>query len=338
MFEVISLEDKGRWNEIIRSMKNYDFYFLAEYHQMDKSGLPLLFYYKDDSSAFALPVIVREIEETPYKDITSIYGYAGPLTSNDNPSQESIANFQKELLYFFNSHSIVSVFSRLHPLFPNQEKLLNGLGEIVDTNLTVTIDLTQSEKEQRRQYSSSTRHQINSLNRKGILVREIENNEEIKAFIHIYRENMERVNADEMYFFSQDYFFSFLEIINSHLYIAIHNDEIISGSLFTTCNGIIQSHLSATKNTSLKLSPIKLVWDNIRIFGLSNQMKHFHLGGGYRGDNSSLFKFKTQFSKQYFMFKTWKYIHNKEIYNRLVNKRNKENISNTSFFPRYRLD
>jgi len=337
MFEVISLDNKKRWNEIIHSMKDYDFYFLAEYHQMDKSGLPFLLYYKDESCAFALPVVVRDIEGTTYKDITSIYGYAGPLKNGDNPSTESIINFQKELLRFFDSHSIVSAFSRLHPLFPNQEKVLNELGEVIDTNLTVGIDLTLSESEQKRQYSRSTRHAINLLNKKGIIIREAQNRKDIDSFIDIYEETMKRVNAPKIYYFSPDYYSNFLSSIDSFILLASYKEETIGGILCSKCNGIIQDHLNATKSDYLYLSPQKLLLDEVRKIGVKNHMKYLHLGGGFDGKDNSLFDFKSRFSKQRFMFKIWKYIHNKEVYDYLVEKSGKESSSDISFFPLYRL-
>ena len=338
MFEVISLDNKKRWNEIICSMQDYDFYFFAEYHQMDKSGLPLLLYYKDDSCSFAFPVIIRNIKETPYKDITSIYGYAGPLKSCDNPCQKSIINFQKELLRFFDSHSIVSAFSRLHPLFSDQKGLLNELGEVVDTNLTVGIDLTHSESEQRQQYSRSTRHAINSLNKKGIIIKEAQNKKDIDSFIDVYEETMKRVNAPKMYYFPQDYYYNFLSTIDSFILLASYKKETIGGILCSKCNGIIQDHLNATKSDYLYLSPQKLLLDEVRKIGVKNHMKYLHLGGGFDGKNNSLFDFKSRFSKQRFMFKVWKYIHNKEVYDSLVIENGKKNTSETSFFPLYRLD
>ena len=338
MFEIISLDNKKRWNEIVCSMQDYDFYFLAEYHQMDKSGLPLLLHYSDNHCAFALPIIMRDINETSYKDITSIYGYSGPLVSCENPDPKSINNFQKELLHFFDSHSVVSVFSRLHPLFPNQKQLLSGLGDVVDTNLTVGIDLTLPESEQKRQYSRSTRHAVNLLIRKGIKIREAENEKDIDSFIKIYEETMNRVNAKESYFFSSDYYSNFLALIDSFILLATYKEEVIGGILCSKCNGIIQDHLNATKNDYLYLSPQKLLLDQVRKMGTENHMKYLHLGGGFDGKDNSLFDFKSRFSKQRFMFKIWRYIHNKDVYNCLVSKKNNENTSNKTFFPLYRLD
>ena len=62
-----------------------------------------------------------------------------------------------------------------------------------------------------------------------------------------------------------------------------------------------------------------------------------HLGGGLGSNRDTLFEFKAQFSHLYFPFKTWRYVHNREIYDRLVRDRYPKNMPDSSFFPLYRL-
>jgi len=336
MFNILSLDQKEKWNAIVRSMNKYDFYHLAEYHLLEHSGQSLLLCFSSKTTKLVLPVVLRPIDETDFCDITSVYGYAGPLSNQENPDIQAVSEFKKELLHFFDQNKIVSVFSRLHPLFDNQEFILSGLGEIVNTNQTVGIDLSLPEQEQKRQYAHSLKTQINRLKRKNIIIKKAETREEIDFFIEIYNENMKRVNASEMYFFPKDYFYRFLEDLPASLYLAYYEGQAISGSLFTTCNGIVQIHLNATLNDFLNLSPLKLVWDSIRIDSINKKEKWLHLGGGVGGVDDTLFQFKSRFSDTLFLFKTWKYIHNEEIYSRLVSEKYPAIIPQSSFFPLYR--
>jgi len=338
MFEILSLDQKDQWNAIVRSMNQYDFYHLAEYHQLEHSGQSLLLYYSSQNASFALPVVLRPVAGTEYNDLTSVYGYAGPLSDRENPDEQSVNDFQSSLVHFFNQRKIVSVFTRLHPLFGNQEFLLSGLGKIVNTSKTVGIDLNIPEQEQRRQYAHSMKNQINRLKRRNVVVKKVQTREEINLFIEIYRENMKRVNASEMYYFSNDYFYRFLEELPSSIYLAYFEEKAISGSLFTSCHGIVQPHLSATLNDFLRWSPLKLVWDYIRIDAIKNNEKWMHLGGGVGGADDSLFLFKKQFSDLRFIFKTWQYIHNTNVYNRLVSEKFADQMPESSFFPLYRID
>jgi len=337
MFDVITPENSAQWNEIVQSMNDFDFYHLAEYHRMDESGASLLLHYSDETSAFALPVILRPIEGTKYNDITSVYGYSGPLSNTGRPTQKAIDRFHENLLRFFDENSVVSVFSRLHPLFPVQEKILEGIGNTVDTGTTVAIDLHLPEQEQRRQYSHSVKNTINRLKRKNLIVKKAETQAEIETFVEIYTENMNRVHASKIYFFDNAYFCRFLETLPSILYLAHYEGKIISGSLFTDCNGIIQPHLSATSNDYLCLSPLKYVWNQIRLYGIEKNRNFMHLGGGFGGSRDTLFEFKVQFSRQHFPFKTWRYVHNRAMYDQLIDDKFRNHLPDSAFFPLYRL-
>ncbi|MDR0864175.1 MAG: hypothetical protein LBO74_04485 [Candidatus Symbiothrix sp.] len=336
MLEIITVENAERWDEIVRSMYEYDFYHLAAYHRLDKSGKALLIHHHTETAAFAFPVILRDIAGTIYKDITSVYGYAGPLSREENPQPEDIRVFQNELKTYFDANHIITVFSRLHPLFEKQPSLPGNLGEVIDMNMTVAIDLNLPEAEQRKQYARSLKYKINYLKKKGVRIVKASNKKEVDTFIEMYMENMDRVHAAESYYFSPDYFYTILEKIDSSLLLAEYEGKYISGSLCTFCKGIMQAHLNATKNDFLYLSPLKLVLEQARIEGMKKEMNWLHLGGGKGGADDSLFLFKSRFSDIRFMFKVWKYIHNQEVYDALVHEKHKEDLLETTFFPLYR--
>jgi len=337
MLEIITADDEQRWNEIIRSMDAYDFYHLAFYQQLDASGRALLLHFQNGAASFALPVVVRKIEGTDWHDLTSVYGYAGPLSRDEHPAAEDIRLFQEALKDYFDAHRIVSVFSRLHPLLENQKQLLNGLGEVNNLNLTVGIDLRVPESEQRKQYARSLKYKINYLKKKGITVVKASSKEEVNAFIRIYEENMDRVQAARSYYFSPEYFHAILEKTDACIFLAVYRGEWISGTLCTFCNGFMQAHLNATKNDFLPLSPLKLVLEQARIEGMKRGMSYLHLGGGRDGKNDSLFDFKSRFSTIHFPFKIWKYIHNRNMYEALSLGKREENGSE-NFFPLYRTN
>ncbi|MDR0769023.1 MAG: hypothetical protein LBE71_03865 [Dysgonamonadaceae bacterium] len=337
MFEVITLENHARWNAVVRSMNGFDFYHLAEYHRLDTSGIPLLLHCSDGTAGFALPFILRPIDGTDCNDITSVYGYSGPLADTACPDGKSLAAFHKDMLRFFDENSVVSVFFRLHPLLPVQEKMLEGTGNTLDTGVTIAIDLKLPESEQKKQYSHSLKNTLNRLQNKKPEVTKAVTKAEIEAFADIYTETMTRVHASQIYFFDKTYFSRFLETLPSALYVAYYEDKMIGGSLFTDCNGIIQPHLSATRSDCLHLSPLKYVWDQIRLYGVEKKRNYMHLGGGLGGNRDTLFAFKAQFSHLHLLFKTWRYVHNREIYDQLVRDKYGYDLPASSFFPLYRL-
>ena len=159
----------------------------------------------------AIPLIIRNIEDTPYFDCTSVYGYCGPISNIDyeNISNTHIDYFQEELLRFFKNNKIITAFSRLHPLLLNHVVLKN-LGQLIDLNNTIAIDTSITEDDQKKKYRKSIKYEINQLRKQEVIVYEAKTKEDINEFIRIYKSTMKKVAATEDYFYNEDYFNRFL--------------------------------------------------------------------------------------------------------------------------------
>ena len=335
--KIIKSTDEA-WKEYVDASFVYDFYHTLSYNKLEKEGASILFVYSEGNNFIALPLIIRKIPDTNVFDCTSVYGYAGAISNFDMDaiSKEFRTSFQNKLNEFFIERKIVSVFSRLHPIIEN-DILIEGLGEIVSLNKTIAIDLTISSEEQRRQYRKSNKYEINKLKRNNFEVVEAITEEEQNDFINIYYETMKKVDANDDYFFSKDYFCEFLNnnCFETKLLLAKKDGEIAAGAIFTITNKIIQYHLAGTKQIFARDAPMKLILDEARLLGNDLDAKFLHLGGGVGGSyEDPLFRFKSGFSKKTFQFKIWKHIVNKEKYDELVFEKGISNDS--SFFPLYR--
>ena len=204
-------------------------------------------------------------------------------------------------------------------------------------NKTIAIDLRLAIDEQRKQFRKSNKSELNQLRNRGYQVKIANSKEDIDAFIAIYTETMQRVEAKEEYFFDNDYFYTFLSntSFETKLLVATFEDKIIAGAIFTITNKIMQYHLAGTTQEFIKVTPMKLILDEARLLGNELNLDFLHLGGGVGGsDDDSLFRFKSGFSNFQCQFKIWKMIINEEKYNELVIKNNSDKQSN--FFPLYR--
>ncbi|MCH3884623.1 GNAT family N-acetyltransferase [Tenacibaculum aquimarinum] len=336
-FKVLNI-DNSEWKSTIDKSINYDFYHTLSYNKLEKEGEPLLLVASINENFIALPIVIRPIPNTSYFDCTSVYGYSGPVSNLDshNVPVELKEYFQESINNYFFDTKIVSVFSRLHPIFNNNE-YLKDLGEIVDLNKTIAIDLNTTIEEQKKQYRKSNKYEINKLKKNGFEVVEAKTQEEIDAFINIYYETMKRVEAKDSYFFSKQYFYDFLnnDCFTNKLLLSKKDNQITAGAIFTITNKIMQYHLAGTKQEFARDTPMKLILDEARLLANDINLSYLHLGGGVGGsDQDPLFRFKTGFSKNTFQFKVWKYIVNQEVYNQLIKERNVSNDS--SFFPLYR--
>lgn len=339
MIEII--KDKKTWCDQLALFNTLDFYHTFDYHMLSKKAdeSPILIKYSDGNTILMLPLLIRDIEHSEYRDAVSVYGYSGILSLN--PGEIKKENFTKELNSFFKEHKIVSVFSRLHPFLENQEILLDGLGTITSPGKVVYIDLTDSIENQRAKFNRRLKTYLNK-SRKACTVFEGDNDVHVRTFINLYHENMKRVDAEDSYFFDDDYFFQLLssDQFDSKLFLCSNNDtqEIMGGAIFIKKGNIVQYHLSGLAAEDFDVDPIKLIIDEMRIQSTKEGYEVLNLGGGRGSNDDSLFRFKSGFSKDFKDFKVWKYIVDADAYKILVERKlgNNTSVDEIAYFPAYR--
>jgi lipid II:glycine glycyltransferase (peptidoglycan interpeptide bridge formation enzyme) len=340
--KIIAGSEKTEWNKVVASAFQYDFYHCNAYNHLDQTGSPFLFVARDASDFIALPLIKREIEETKFFDCTSVWGYPGPVASK-RPLEIKpalIHYFQNNLNQYMHDERIISVFSRMHTIIP-QEMFFKNMGTITTLNKTVAIDLKLPVEIQRQQYRKSNKSEINQLRKKGYRVKKAETEQEINAFYDIYIETMTRVNASSFYFdsFNSEYFHKLLSLDDAKptLLLALKDDEIIAGGVFIATKSFMQYHVAGTREEYIKAAPMKLIIDEARLLAVQLGLEYLHLGGGLNGsDADSLFRFKAGFSDITFTYKTWKCIVDQEEYENMAYLKSKEKALNENFFPLYR--
>ena len=341
------VEKKGEWDDLVASFEHSDFYHTYDYHIITKNNndRPILIKYIEEDKTIALPLLIREIPGSSFKDATSVYGYAGPLTKNLGVTYDNL-HFRTLLQNFFLKINIVAIFSRLNPFIPLQSTVLENLGNISIAGKIVNIDLTQDLETQKKCYNRRLKSYINK-SRNHYTAKSATTDSEIIAFIDLYYENMSRVNATKGYFFSRDYFFNLFNCSDFKTEVLIAEDNkskrIIAGAMFIKKNNIVQYHLSGASEDFLHLNPIKMLIDEMRIKATKENFKYLNLGGGLGSSEDSLFRFKSGFSKNFKEFKLWKYIVNDSVYTELtirnqqgLHSSNNDNIN--AYFPAYRWE
>jgi hypothetical protein len=339
MIQAFTLNEKNQWTYYIQQCLGYDFYHTWSYHALNSEGEPMLFVYREGDAFIAFPLIKRKIENSPYYDLTSAYGYCGPISNmrSEDLSEVFLNNFKNAFLDYLKSGNFISVFSRLNP-FLNQKTLLERFGGVYDNGCTVALDLTISYQEQRAKYKKEFASSIKQLRNKGFKVREGNCADDSDLFVTLYSENMARVNATDSYYFDKKFIDQFLssDDFSSGLLFIEKDGEPVCGSLNTFNNGIIQGHLIGTKAAFLPLSPARLMVDEISIIGREKNMKYFHMGGGRGFKKDSLFSWKAAFSDLVLPYYSWRFIANEQAYNALLASFPVDSSSEVDFFPLYR--
>jgi hypothetical protein len=102
------------------------------------------------------------------------------------------------------------------------------------------------------------------------------------GFQAAYRETMTRVAAADYYFFSDQYFTELRAALGErlHLFVVERGGRVAAAALFTQSSGIVQYHLSATRDEFLSVSPMKLLLHFARTWFKERGCTVMHLGGG----------------------------------------------------------
>ena len=348
-FFVLQTAQEQEWNDVLVRVAQHDFYHLAAYHRLAEErgeGTAHLFAYRDGDFTIALPLLLRPVGESggeAWSDATSVYGYAGPVASHADMPASVVRDFQEALKKAMIERRVVAVFSRLHPLIP-QTGILAGLGDCRAEGETVSIDLTLPPEAQRAQYRSSLKPRISKLRREGLVCLRDEDGRHLGDFVSMYHETMRRVNAHRSYFFEPEYFTRLASSLGPvlALFVVKANGAVICGGLFTICDGIVQYHLGGTCDAFLKVGPVPLLIDTVRLWANDEGAHAFHLGGGVGSKEDSLFRFKAGFSDRRHSFPTWRWVIAPDAYGGLCERSARRNLeqgaqwASADYFPQYR--
>lgn len=345
MFAVYDLTKGEEWDSIVRRFQEYDVYYLSGYtkgFQQNGDGEPLLFYYEDNGLRGINVVMKRDIaddirfqdkiEKNRYFDLVTPYGYGGWLIEGEGDVEPLIQAYEK----WCRKNRVVSEFVRFHPMLNNQERV-NGFYEVIGLGGTIAMDLSSPETIWGN-FITQNRNKIRKAQKNGLKIYRSQSPEIYKIFKEIYEETMDKDNADDYYYFSDDFYKSILEDLKSQaqvFYAQTEEGNVVAATIVIGANGLLNYHLSGLRNDYLKMAPTNLMLYEVALWGFENGYKSFHMGGGVGSKEDSLYTFKKSFYRgEPKRFYIGKKILNPEIYNKLVELR--DEINNPSFFPLYR--
>lgn len=346
--DILNAADDSRWRAVLDRVQEHDFCHLPAFHRLAErcgQGTARLLVLQHGDVTIAFPVLLRDIPlaisaglNTARKDVTSVYGYAGPVSSPRVVPADLRCEFLHFLADFLQDHGVVSAFSRLHPLLP-QIGLLAGHGEVRPVGWTLSLDLGQSEQEQWSGYRRNHRQDIKKLLEMGVVCEEV-GAERLDDFIAMYYTTMDRVGAASQYYFSPGYFERLLADLPgvAHLFLCTQGNVPIAGGIFTLCRGIVQWYFSGTCAEYGGPPPTKLLFEVVRKWANQMGAHTIHLGGGVGGAKDSLYHFKTGFTHREHVYAVWRCIVDQAAYDDLccgARARSRVEVDD-AFFPRYR--
>jgi hypothetical protein len=320
-----------------------DIYYSKEYASLYLKENEEIFEFKYEENekifynlAIKRPIlrIGSQVIKDNYFDLETAYGYGGYYTNSDDFSflKEAFKAYEEKC----KKEGIIAEFIRFHPFNDFPKKYGNLLDMAVYDRDIIYIDLTfLSKKERWKSYSSKTRNILRRCERE-LIFKESKN---LETFLKLYKETMDKNNADKFYYFDKNYFENLLNNEKVKLYEVKKDNDTISMGFFMFSDEFVHYHLSANNYRMKKYNGNYFLLDNLFEIGQKQNKKYFILGGGTTGDeNDSLFKFKKKFSPLTKPFYIGGKIFNKEIYSKYVNLWEKEAKKDVKYFLKYRLE
>lgn len=341
--KVYNSETSEEWDRIVRSFLNHDVYWLSGYvkaFELHGDGIPLLFYYEDEFVRGINVSMKRDISfDLRFKnkiqvgelyDLSSPYGYGGWIIEGDNCS-----GLFREYEKWCVDNLVVSEFVRFHPVLENHKYCMESY-DVVGLGNTITLDLTSPEVIWDN-ITSKNRNVIRKAQKNGVHIYNGRFPEIYKKFKEIYDETMIKDEAEEYYFFTEDFYNSIIYDLpyNSQVFYAEYEGEIIASSIMLFENKRINYHLSGSKRKYSSLAATNLLLYETALWGYSNGYKTLYLGGGVGSGEDGLYKFKKSFyrkddEKRFYIGKK---VFIQEKYDELLNLRGEVT---SGFFPKYR--
>ena len=274
-----------------------------------------------------------------YYDLITPYGYGGPVIHRTTDKEKLIQAYMDDFQAYTQANDIVSEFVRFHPIIGNgvdfREAYQSSYNrKTVGTNLTYD-DVIAAE------FSKHKRKIIRGLLKNPDIRYEIdEHPESLDDFVEVYYSTMDRDNADEYYYFGNDYFNNMLKELPGHVITCkvFLKEKVIAMGVYFCYGKYMHAHLSGTITDYLEYSPAYILKYALAMYGHEHGYEVIHYGGGSSSaPDNTLYKFKKDFGKNTeFDFYIGKKIWNQEVYRKLCEKLGVD--AESDFFPAYRME
>ena len=351
--DILKRIDNNEWQNLV-NLYDIDVSFSPNYFKIWEDcgdGKAHVVLYESCMGMVLYPFLIRKIDTVSkngkYFDISTPYGYGGPLILNckNINNEELTKNFRRKLNDYLYKIGVISEFIRFHPIIENHSLFLNSNEiEVQKNNSVIFVDLSLSEEEIWKNYKANNRKNIKKAIRNDIEVIIDYDFEYIDEFLKIYYSTMSRNNAKKYYYFPKS-FFRLIQLFKNNfvLFVSKIKDKIISVEIAFYDRNIIYSFLGGSIPEYFSIRPNNILKHKLILWAKGKKIRYFLLGGGYSYCDG-IFKYKNSFSKDGIKdFFIGKKIHNYEIYNLLVREwKQKNNINNAlddydlNYFPLYR--
>jgi serine/alanine adding enzyme len=321
------------WDGVLERLGCADGYLRPGYVEAScvlDGGRPTLLHAADASGDVVFACSVRPIPDSELHDVTTAYGYGGPVAAGTAPPVEAFWELYED---WCRERRVVSTFLRFHPLYGNHRHAgpsvrLERLADTVAWPLRTGEDPIRS---LHRHHRRVVRKAVEAVE-----VSVLERPERLDSFAALYEAGMRRLDAAPFYFFPEEYWETLAARLSP---ILVQLDgrlegEPVASVLCLASPPWLHYHLGAALEPGRTVGAMPLLLLEAARWGSERGYELLHLGGGVGGARDSLWEFKRRFAPNG-LREAWigKAVHDEAAYLELSGG---ESLDVAGFFPAYR--
>ena len=345
--------DAQKWAEFWKLWPEREIFAHPNYAKLytDRERRRALCAFCESNQAYVLyPFLFRDLtveyfwspDIGPARDIVTPYGYGGPYIWGNGHTQSVADKFWSRFDAWAKEQHVVSEFIRF-ALF--RETILEYPGQQEEKLRNVVRNLDLNEDALWMDFDHKVRKNVRKARRSGVHVELDPLGEKLDDFLRVYKDTMDRREADEGYYFPRTFLQQIHRELGGHFmyFHAIHDGKIISTELVLVSADNVYSFLGGTDKNAFELRPNDLLKYEAILWARNHRKRRFVLGGGYEAGDG-IYRYKLGFARNgsipYFVgrrvFRVGAYdklVENKKAFAR---SQGREWIPRDGYFPSYR--
>lgn len=312
----------------------------AQLFEKRESGIAERFIYRSDKGRVDHVYIKRQIPivngNDTYYDITTPYGYGGPVIVYGEDSEELLKDYFQAFHDYCISQRIVSEFVRFH-LFESDKIREQYYGEVSLVGAHIVKPLFDPLK---TDMSSDVKRSLRKAEKLGMTIHFDITGAHIDQFMDVYCDMLRRNQASSYYYFDREFFDSMHNRLKGKfVYVSAEIDgKIISSRLAIYGSRYGFGFLGGALKEFFHTQATTVVDYHILEFLKKQGCSYFSFGGGINS-NDGIYNYKRKFNRNGdHPFYLGKKVHLPEVYDRLVSRHSDLSPinSHSAFFPLYR--
>lgn len=305
-------EDMRTWEGLVDRAPIPDVYYRSGYTDAfawAEGSRPVAVVIRNGATRVLLPLLIRdlEIDGKVVRDAVTPYGYGGllRLSGPTHPGTRMATEIFAQLRDWARASELVACSLRFHPLLDQDSGWASGGLEedwlqVLPRGQTTAIELKNWDEDRNsiEGMSKGRRYDLKRA-RASLEIRITQGpnvGENLNAFRALYRESMQRVNADSFFFFDDKYYDRLAHDLGEHfvLVTAFTKDRPVASAIFLVDRDFLHYHLAAANDEGRQSGAATLLIVAACEWARQRGCTMAHLGGGLQPDDQ-LWAFKHSF-------------------------------------------